>query len=455
MDGNRPISLHCRHVWSRVKNKLSEFKTVRGMRDFLPKDAQKMRYVEQKTRELAQLYGYEEVITPLVESYELLAAKAGEEMRLRMYQFNDMAGRKVALRAEFTPSIARLVATKLRTMPKPIKLFCMGSLYRYDEPQYGRFREFWQANYELMGSNQPEADAEILTITSSLLQTVGLRNHYLKIGHMGILRGILTEEDVRENQQNQMMQLLDKKRWNEALTMAQKLNVSQQCIQTLKTIFETRGKETSKTLQKIKQSVKNYETATTAAENLQEIIELTRNSGVKSEILIEAGFARGLEYYTSMIFEAYVPELEGTGLALGGGGRYDKLIELFGGEPTPAVGVAPGIDRIVLAMKKQKASAKTERQKRVLIIPIREEMRAEAFEVSAALREAKIIAEVEVMGRKVSKALSDADRRGFTLAVLVGPEEEKEGKVILRNMKKREQKAVEIKNLAKEIMRTA
>ncbi len=432
---------------------MSKFRPVRGMRDFLAKDAQKMRYVEQKARELAQLYGYEEVITPVVESHELLAAKAGEEIRLRMYTFNDMAGRKVALRAEFTPSIARLVATKMRTMPKPIKLFCVGSLYRYDEPQYGRFREFWQANYELMGTNQPEADAEIITLTSQLLEAVGLRNHTIKIGHMGILRGILTQENVREDQQNQMMQLLDKKQWNETLTIAQRLNVSNKGIKTLKTIFETKGKNTTETLGKIKQAVKNYEPATIAAENLKEIIELTRTSGLKSNLLIEAGFARGLEYYTGTIFETYVPELEPVGLALGGGGRYDKLIELFGGEPTPAVGVAPGIDRIALAMKKQKIKAKSPKQKQAAVIPMKKEMKAKAFEIAANLRGAKITAEIEVMGRNVSNALSDADRRGFELAVLVGPEEEKQGKTILRNMRKREQKTVETKELIEEIMR--
>jgi len=433
---------------------VAEFKPLRGMRDFLPKDAQRMRYVEQKTREIAQLYGYEEVITPVLESYELLAAKAGEEVRLRMYTFNDLAGRKVALRPEFTPSIARLVATTMRTMPKPLRLFCVGSLYRYDEPQLGRFREFWQANYELMGSNRPEADAEIITVTSNLLHAVGLRNHSLKIGHMGILRGILSQENVTEDQQNQIMQLLDKKQWDDALMTAQDLKVSEQCTRTLKTLIETRGKDTSKVLEKIKQSVKDYEDATAAAENLAEIVDLTRGN-IKSEILLEAGFARGLEYYTGMIFEAYAPELERTRLALGGGGRYDRLIELFGGEPTPAVGVAQGIDRIALAMKKQKIPSENGKQKRVLIIPMKEEMRTRAFEVASALQEAGIIAEVEVMGRRVSAALSDADRRGFTFAVLLGPKEEKEDKAILRNMKKREQTEIEIKKLAREITKSA
>jgi len=427
---------------------MSTFKTVRGMRDFLPKDAEKMRHVEKTARELAGVYCYEEVITPVVEPYDLLAEKAGEEIRLRMYAFNDLGGRKVALRPEFTASIARLVATKLRTAPKPLRLFCFGSLYRYDEPQYGRFREFWQANYELMGSSKPEADAEILTVTNDLLQRLGIRNHYLKIGHMGILRGILTQEGMKENQQNQVMQLLDKKRWEEALTLIKKLSSSQQCLATLKNVFEIRGKEPNQVIKKITDAVKNYEEAVAAVENLKEILDLTAQSSAKFEMVVDAGFARGLEYYTGMVVEAYVPEID---FALEGGGRYDRLIELFGGEPTPAVGVAAGIDSIVLAMKKQKVAVKALREKRVLLIPVNAEMRARVFEVASLLRDAGVSIEIEVMGRGVSKALSDADRRGFTHAVLIGPEEAKADKVVLRDMKKREQKTVETKGLVREI----
>jgi len=123
------------------------FKTVRGMRDLLPKSAQKMRHIERVARDVSKLYGYEEIITPVLESYELLAAKTSEEIRDRMYKFEDLGGRKVAMRPEFTASVARLVVNKLKNEPKPMRLFSTGSLYRYDEPQYGRFREFWQANY--------------------------------------------------------------------------------------------------------------------------------------------------------------------------------------------------------------------------------------------------------------------------------------------------------------------
>jgi histidyl-tRNA synthetase len=420
------------------------------MRDFLPKDAEKIRYVEKIARELAHLYGYEEVITPVLEHYDLLAAKSSEEIRERMYAFKDLGGRRVALRPEFTASIARLIATKMRNAPKPMKLFCTGSLYRYDEPQYGRFREFWQANYELIGSSEPEADMEILTLTNDLTRRLGFRRYWFKIGHIGILRGILSQEGAAEGQQNLIMQLLDKKRWDEALTLAKESNVSQNGIAVLKKTLETKGKDASQVLKTAKRVVADYDDAVAAIENLRKILELTEKSNVKFETIVEAGFARGLEYYTGMIFELYVPELE---IALGGGGRYDKLIELFGGEPTPAVGVAPGIDRLVLAMDKQKVSLKISEENKVMIIPVDEELRTKAVELSSELRKAKIPVEIELMGRTVSKALSDADRRGATHAVIVGTKELKEGKVVLRDLKKREQRVVEIKTLSKEILK--
>jgi histidyl-tRNA synthetase len=427
---------------------MSKFQPVRGMRDFLAEEAKTMRYIEQTAREIARLYGFEEIITPVVESHELLAAKAGEEMRHRMYAFEDLGGRKVALRAEFTPSIARLVATTLRHASKPLKLFCTGSLYRYDEPQYGRFREFWQANYELIGSTKPEADAEILALSYDLDKNLGLRNFYFKIGHVGILRSILNQENIVEEQQNRVMQLLDKKQWNDALSVLQELGATQKCVKTMKSIFETQGKNVSKVLKKAKETLKDYETAVAAVDNLHEIIDLTQESGAKIEFLAEMGFARGLEYYTGMIFEPYVPDFE---TSLGGGGRYDKLVELFGGEPTPAVGVAHGIDRLSLAMEKQKISISISEKKKVVVIPVNMKLKVKALELSCMLRKTGMSVEVEIMGHTVSKALQNASKRGFTNAVIVGAEEVKDDKVVLRDMEKREQKTVEIKHLSKEI----
>ena len=427
---------------------MPKFKTVRGMRDFLPEQARVMRYVEDLAREIAKLYGYKEIITPIVESYELLAAKSGEEIRQRMYAFKDLGGRKIALRPEFTASIARLVATTLRNEPKPLRLFCVGSLYRYDEPQLGRYREFWQSNFELIGSNQPEADAEILTLTNDLMKRIGLENYWFKIGHMGILRGILTKEGVEEEKQNSIMQKLDKKLWDEALRMLESLKVSKNCLETLRNLIKVKGRKISEMMERIRKNVKDYEEALVATENLEEILNITFTSGTKFEVSIEPAFARGLEYYTGMIFEVFVPELE---IALGGGGRYDRLIELFGGEPTPAVGVAHGIDRITLAMEKQKIKPKIPKEPLVFVIPIDNTLKAKALELAGQLRLKGINVEVEVMGRKLARALQDADRRGATHAIIVAPKELKEGKVVFRNMQLRVQKAIEIENLLKEI----
>ena len=423
---------------------MSAFKTVRGMRDFLPEEAKIMKYIESKARKIAELYGYQEIIMPVVESYELLAAKAGEEVRLRMYAFKDLGGRMVALRPEFTPSVARLVATTLKNEPKPLRLFCLGSLYRYDEPQRGRYREFWQSNFELMGSSEPEADAEIIMLTNSLMEAVGLENLVFKVGHVGVLRGVLSQEGLEDKTENEVLQFLDKKQYDDAFRLVEEAGASQKCLKTLKKLVGLKGGKVFEIINKMKESVKDYEKAVGAVENLQKILMFVSESGCEINMTVEAGFARGLEYYTGMIFEVYVPELD---VALAGGGRYDKLIELFGGESTPAVGVAHGIDRIMLAMQRQKTRLKAKEEKKVVVIPIDDDLKSEALKIARMLRDADIPVEVEVMGRKVSKALEDADRRKLNYAIIVGEKELKEGAVVLRNLTKREQNTVKIEKI--------
>jgi histidyl-tRNA synthetase len=427
---------------------LPAFRRVRGMRDFLPKKAKMMKYIEGKARKTARLYGYGEIITPVLESYELLAAKAGEEIRSRMYAFEDLGGRKVALRPEFTASVARLFATTLRNEPKPLRMFSVGSLYRYDEPQQGRFREFWQSNYELMGSSKPEADAEIMMLTNSLMKTVGLKNFVFKVGHVGVLRGILSQEKIEDEVQNGIMQLMDKKEYDEAIGLVEGAGASEKCLENLRKLVKAKGGKFSEVLDNMSRRVEGFRSAVNAVRNLEEILELVSESGEKINMVVEAVFARGLEYYTGMVFEVYVPEFN---IALGGGGRYDKLIEMFGGEPTPAVGVAHGLDRIMLAMQKQKAVLKTKKEKTVVVIPVNEGLKGEALKISRMLRDAGIPVEVEVMGRKVAKALEDADRREMDYAVIVGERELKEKAVVLRNLAKREQKTVKIKSIIEAI----
>jgi len=419
---------------------MSEFRTVRGMRDLLPEEAKMMKYIEDKARKTARLYGFKEIITPIVESYELLSVKAGEEVRSRMFVFKDLGDRRVALRPEFTASVARLVATTLRTEPKPFRLFSVGSVYRYDEPQKGRYREFWQSNYELMGSNRPEADAEILMLTDSLMKTVGL-NCAIKVGHAGVLRGIFNQEKLEDKVQNAVMRLMDKQQYDDTFKMVETSGMSAKGLQVLRKLTELKGNKVFDIVEKMKENVKDYEKAVEATENLKEVLTLVMQSGNKINMIVDAGFARGLEYYTGMIFEAYIPDLN---VALGGGGRYDKLIELFGGEPTPAVGVAHGIDRIMLGIQAQKTAEETDAEKTVMVIPVQETLKGEALKIAATLRDKDVSVEAEVMGRKMAKALEDADRRKIAYAIIVGERELKESSVVIRNLKKREQRTVKI-----------
>ena len=419
------------------------FQTVRGMRDLLPEEAETLNHVIAKARETAQLYGYKEVVTPLVEPYELLSAKSGEEIRQRMFTFKDLGDRTVALRPEFTASIARLATTALKNEPKPLRVLSVGSVYRYDEPQRGRYREFWQSNFELMGSTNPEADAETILLTNSLMKAVGLRNYAFKIGHIGVIRGILSQESVDDKTQNAILQLMDKKEYDEAFNLA----TSEKCRETLQELVQLKSSNPFKTVEKMKAHVKNCAKAEAAVDNLQEILKLVTESGCPIET-VEPGFGRGLEYYTGMIFEVYIPELD---IALGGGGRYDRLIEVFGGESTPAVGVAHGLDRIALAMQMQKTTVPTRREKTAVVIPVKQELKTEALKISQILREAGVSVEFEVMGRKMAKALEDADRRKVDYAVIVGERELKEGAVVVRDLAKHKQTTVEIKKLAEKI----
>ena len=413
------------------------------MRDLLAEEAEMLNFVISKARETARLYGYQEVITPVVESHELLSAKAGEEIRSRMFTFKDLGKRTVALRPEFTASIARLVTGALKNEPKPLRMLTIGSVYRYDEPQRGRYREFYQSDYEIVGVSNPEADAEIVLLTDRLMKAVGLRNYAFKLGHIGVIRGILSQENVEEKTQNAILQLMDKKEFDEAF----KLVKSPKCLSALRGLLTLKSENIFDTVEKLRRHVKDYNKASASAEDLQNILELVTES--KCHVAsVEPTFSRGLEYYTGMIFEVYIPELD---IALGGGGRYDRLVEAFGGEPTPATGVAHGLDRIAMAMHMQKVTPITNNKKRAAIIPVRETMKGEALKISQMLREAGIPAELEVMGRKMNKALEDADRRKIDFAVIIGERELKQGCVVVRNLAKREQVVVPISELSKTI----
>lgn len=423
---------------------MSNFQPVRGMRDILSDEAETITYIINKAKQTASCYGFKEIITPIVEPFELLSAKSGEEIRQRMFIFDDLGGRKVALRPEFTASIARLATTVLKNEAKPLRIFSVGSVYRYDEPQRGRYREFWQANFEILGSNKPEADAEIILLANSLLKSSGLKSYAIKLGHVGVLKGIMSQDEIDEKNQNAILQKMDKKEYDAALGLVN----SSKCRNTLQRLINLKASSIFETVEKMKKALEGYEKALGAVENLDAVLKLVTESECEIKT-VDPAFARGLEYYTGIIFELYIPELE---IALGGGGRYDKLIEAFGGEPTPAVGMAAGIDRMSIAMQTQETKLQAEQRRKIAVIPVKEEMKIEALKIAQMLRTKNLCVEFEIMGRKMGKALEDADKRKVDYAVIVGERELQQGKVVLKDFSKREQTEVAISELAEKVL---
>ncbi|MCX8162051.1 MAG: histidine--tRNA ligase [Candidatus Bathyarchaeota archaeon] len=415
----------------------------RGMKDFLPEDLAKRRYVEDCIRRLFKLYGYDEVETPTLESYELLAAKVGEETRRSMYIVEDLKGRRYALRPEGTSPIARLVISRFKTYPKPIRLGYIWDFYRYDEPQFGRYRRFYQGGFELIGASSVEADVEILSIAVHLFRMLGIPNFYLKMNHVGIIRSILSYHGYDEDIQNRILSLADKKRYDELIDFLVDLKAADTLINTISEIIRLKSFDIRSVVDRARILLKDYSEALGSLERLESLVNLMSKVNGDVRILIDLGFGRGLEYYTGVIFEVFV---EGIDIALAGGGRYDKLIEYYGGDPTPAVGFSPGIDRIVSVMEKLGILPSIGHEKLLLVVPASDRYNWEALKVSYQIRSKGIPVVTEVSMRRLKDSLSYADRMGFRYTAIIG-EEYRDGLIVLKDMKARSQVSITLDKL--------
>lgn len=420
--------------------------TPRGMDDLLPREVALKRRIEEVIREVFKLYGYLEIETPTVEYYELFAMKSGEEIRERMFEFEDKAGRKLVLRPEVTASIARLVSTKLKVWPQPLRLGYIADCYRYDEPQWGRRRRFWQGGFELFGSRSPLADAEILQVSREVFNRIGLRNHFFKVGHVGIIRKLLAEFQVGERDQDRILTMLDRKLVNDAITLMKKLEVEGEAIKAIQELVKLEGYDHERIFKEASEILSPWKKARKCLENLNEIIETAKEGGVDSPIMVSPGLARGLEYYDGFIFEQGLP---GVQISFNGGGRYDRLVELFGGKPTPGVGCAIGITRIMQYMLDKSLEIPEPPRPKTLLTGISGVSPGYVARVADNLRKLGIAVEVEVTGKKLPTAIEFAVKHGMKFMVIVGEKEEKGEKISIRNLETRTQVEVDLKDVKK------
>ncbi|WP_456366618.1 histidine--tRNA ligase [Thermococcus sp.] len=424
---------------------------VKGTRDFLPEEMARRRWVFERIRETFERYSFREVLTPAFEYTDLFRLRSGEEVVKELYAFLDKGGRDVSLRPDMTSSVARLYVNGFQNAPKPIKWYYIANMFRYEEPQSGRFREFWQAGVELIGSDKVEADAEVIALFVQSYLATGLEDFTVNIGDRVLLDEFARMLGVRDD--IGLMRLIDKKdklSEEEFIEALKEFGLDYGGIEKVLSLVEIKGLP-EEVLPRAEELFRSEE-AKKEIERLYELVDLLDAYGVSKWISVDLGIARGFDYYTSIVFEAIAPNDLGIG-SIGGGGRYDNLIAVFGGKPTPATGFAIGLERLIPILEWKGLLPEVKLRPDVYVIPIgrEREVKKTSIEVVTALREAGVEADVELTGRKLRKALDYAGRLGVPFVVLIGKRDLEGGRVTVRDMESGEQKAVEIERVVEEL----
>ena len=420
---------------------------LRGFRDILPPDSEQLTSLAYIFRRLARRRGYREAIPPTLERFELFALKSGEEIRRSMYVFHDKAGREVAMRPEATASIARIYLRHLRAQPKPIRLYYVINCFRYEEPQYARYREFFQAGVELLGEKSPIGDVEVATLLYDFYREIGFERHIeIVAGSTGVYRAIFSKYRVPEELQDHILHLMDKKEYDAALSKLRE--VSGELADIASRLWEIASIDTEDSYREAKSLLEQV--SDQAAKHLEDLRFFARTLAEQgARIRTDLSFARGLAYYTGIIFEVKVP---GFPVSIAGGGRYDTLIALYGGEELPATGFAIGLDRTLIAMKDAGLEPPLIEppSPRIAIIYLDHSVVPYALRVWRMLSswgfEASLFGE-----KKLGRLLPRLAEEGYRYAVIIGKREAAEGKVSLRDLAQRRQVTVPLDRLPLEL----
>ena len=327
-----------------------EFTRPRGTRDFLFTEMRERKEAESTLRNVFENYGFQEIKTPLFEELKLFTTKSGEEIVDQLYNFKDKSDRELALRPELTAPVARLYLNELqKTTAKPIKLYYYGSCFRYERPQKGRFRQFWQFGCELIGAKSPEGEAEVISMCNESLESLGITPADININHLGIIRGLFAHFNIDTKTQREIMVIIDKgdkELLKESLVGDNPVIDNEELNNVLLNLIDmVGGKEI---LPDIEELVKPYDEPQEALAELEELVK-TLDSFSVDNYTLNLGVARGLDYYTGIVFEVYIPEL-GAQKQVCGGGTY-SLIKVFGGEEIESTGFAFGFDRLMNAIE--------------------------------------------------------------------------------------------------------
>jgi histidyl-tRNA synthetase len=429
----------------------------KGTRDFAPDEMERRRAVEGRFRALARGFGYREVQTPTFEHLELFTSKSGEGVVKQLYAFKDKADRDLTLRPEITAPVLRFYVAEMAMQPKPLKLFYFGNCFRYEEPQSGRYREFWQFGTELIGPETPEAAAESVAFAHACLAASGLQGLELRVGHIGVLKALARYLAMDDGARQKLFALVDKREVQAKRSEAERIlgpflggRAAQPLLGFLEDLSE--GAKDRPTIQAEHAALlKELPEVGLALDSLGKTMEFLRAMGVQ-DAKEDLGVVRGLDYYTGVVFEFHSPDL-GAESQVCGGGVY-ALAELFGGEPVGSTGFAIGFDRVLLALERSGRSPPPAKGLDAFIAPIGEPARPKAFALAAQLRAQGLAVDVDLMRRGPSKCLDYANSVGARKVVLLGSTELERGVATVKDMASGQQGEVPLEGLA-EALRAA
>lgn len=310
----------------------------RGTRDILPNEMEKRKYIENKFRDIIEKWGYKEINTPTFEFLNLFTLKSGNDIIKELYSFNDKNERQLALRPELTAPVMRSYLNEMQFYPKPIKLFYFENCFRYERPQKGRYREFWQFGVEIIGGEGTNAESEMISLAITLLESIGIHGE-INIGNLKILKILLNQMNINEEDKKKILHLIDKKEYISLNNFLDSKNITEDIKKKLFELIKISEINPLYSIEKAKEIVGDTE----ALYEIKDLISKLNLYGFNN-IKINFGIVRGLDYYNGTVFEIYDKKL-GSQSQICGGGSYN-LIKLFGGENINSTGFGIGFDRI-------------------------------------------------------------------------------------------------------------
>ncbi len=414
-------------------------RTLKGFRDHLPAQALARERVLDIARRVYRSYGFAPIDTPALEYLEILTGKGSDETDKQLYRFTDHGGREVGMRFDLTVPFARFAAQHVNELGLPFKRYHMATVWRGENTQRGRYREFMQCDFDTIGTTSPVADLEMVLVVHDLLAAIGVERFTIRVNDRRVLAGILETLGLA-GQSTGVLRSLDKlaKAGSEAVaTELAEQGVAETAVATLLDmagLATADGFATTDVLARLDAMVAASASGIAGVAALRGLVDGANAAGVPaSRLVIDPGIARGLDYYTGIVLETFLDDLPSLG-SVCSGGRYDNLAGLYTKQPLPGVGASLGIDRLLAGLEELGQGGTTETPSEVFLAYFDAAHLADYLRIAAALRRAGIAVEFFPEPKKLGQQLKLANKRGIPLALVLGGDEFKAGTAQLKNM---------------------